>query len=171
MHHAIAFAFASEFCRKLPFARNFRSEDEIFAISFADFHSHSRCEFLRNATFAAFFFEIWWLRFAGEIRLGASEFAFAFTAGSLRPRCTQCSTHKATRNVKKIRNITTNISTMAPLQKDLVMAITWQPCAAPANHQVVAEVWEKDVWDFQAKSGSSGSCRLFLHFLSEKSQF
>ena len=24
---------------------------------------------------------------------------------------------------------------------------------------------EKDVWEFQAKSGSSGSCRLFLHFL------
>ena len=26
-------------------------------------------------------------------------------------------------------------------------------------------VWEKDVWDFQGKSGSSGSCRLFLCFL------
>ena len=25
--------------------------------------------------------------------------------------------------------------------------------------------WSQDVWDFQAKSGSSGSCRLFLHFL------
>ena len=33
------------------------------------------------------------------------------------------------------------------------------------NYQVVADVWEKDVWDFQAKSGSSGSCRLFLQFL------
>ena len=31
--------------------------------------------------------------------------------------------------------------------------------------RVVADVWEKDVWEFQAKSGSSGSCRLFLHFL------
>ena len=30
---------------------------------------------------------------------------------------------------------------------------------------MVADVWEKDVWDFQAKSGSSGSCTLFLHFL------
>ena len=29
---------------------------------------------------------------------------------------------------------------------------------------VVADVWEKDMWDFQAKSGSSGSCPLFLHF-------
>ena len=31
----------------------------------------------------------------------------------------------------------------------------------------VADVWEKDVWDFQAKSGSSGSCCLFLHFLGK----
>ena len=31
--------------------------------------------------------------------------------------------------------------------------------------RAVADVWEKDVWEFQAKSGSSGSCRLFLHFL------
>ena len=31
----------------------------------------------------------------------------------------------------------------------------------------VADVWEKDVWEFQAKSGSSGSCRLFLHFLGK----
>ena len=33
------------------------------------------------------------------------------------------------------------------------------------QNQVVADVWKNDVWDFQAKSGSSGSCRLFLHFL------
>ena len=30
--------------------------------------------------------------------------------------------------------------------------------------RVVTDVWEKHVWDFQAKAGSSGSCRLFLHF-------
>ena len=35
VHQAIAFAIASEFCRKLPSARNFRSDDDIFAISFA----------------------------------------------------------------------------------------------------------------------------------------
>ena len=34
-----------------------------------------------------------------------------------------------------------------------------------ARSQVVADVWEKDAWNFQAKSGSSGSCPLFLHFL------
>ena len=28
--------------------------------------------------------------------------------------------------------------------------------------RVVADVWEKDVWEFQAKSGSSGSCGLFF---------
>ena len=32
---------------------------------------------------------------------------------------------------------------------------------------MAADVWEKDVWEFQAKSGSSGSCRLFLHFLGK----
>ena len=30
---------------------------------------------------------------------------------------------------------------------------------------VVADVWEKDVCEFQAKSGRSGSCHLLLHFL------
>ena len=33
--------------------------------------------------------------------------------------------------------------------------------------RVVADVWERDVWDFQAKSGSSGSCRLFINFLGK----
>ena len=33
--------------------------------------------------------------------------------------------------------------------------------------RVVADVWKKDVWEFQAKSGSSGSCRLFRHFLGK----
>ena len=33
--------------------------------------------------------------------------------------------------------------------------------------RVVADVWKKDVWEFQAKSGSSGSCRLFLNFLGK----
>ena len=37
--------------------------------------------------------------------------------------------------------------------------------ALQTNIQVVADVWKKDVWEFQAKSGSSGSWRLFLHFL------
>ena len=27
-------------------------------------------------------------------------------------------------------------------------------------------VWEKDIWDFQIESGTSGSCTLFLHFMS-----
>ena len=38
------------------------------------------------------------------------------------------------------------------------------------NLRVVADVWKKDVREFQAKSGSSGSCHLFLNFLG-KSQF
>ena len=33
--------------------------------------------------------------------------------------------------------------------------------------KVAEDVWEKDVWEFQAKSGSSGSCRLFFHFLGK----
>ena len=35
------------------------------------------------------------------------------------------------------------------------------------SYRVVADVWEKDIWEFQAKSGSSGSCQLFLHFLGK----
>ena len=37
----------------------------------------------------------------------------------------------------------------------------------PLKCRVVADVWEKDVWDFQAKSGSSGSCRLLPDFLGK----
>ena len=32
---------------------------------------------------------------------------------------------------------------------------------------MVADVWEKHGWDFHAKSGSSGPCRLFLHVLGK----
>ena len=35
------------------------------------------------------------------------------------------------------------------------------------ENRKVEDVWKKDVWEFQAKSGSSGSCRLFLHFLGK----
>ena len=35
MHQAVEFATASEFYRKRPSAGNFRSEDKIFAVSFA----------------------------------------------------------------------------------------------------------------------------------------
>ena len=35
------------------------------------------------------------------------------------------------------------------------------------QHQKDADVWEKHVWEFQAKSGSSGSCCLFLYFLGK----
>ena len=40
VHHAIAFAIASEFCRKHPFARNFRSENENLPFHSQN-HSHS----------------------------------------------------------------------------------------------------------------------------------
>ena len=67
MHQAIAFAIASEFCRKLAFARKFRSEDKIFAISFAKPFAFAS-EFLRNAQFAAFR-----LRFGGKNSLANSR--------------------------------------------------------------------------------------------------
>ena len=35
------------------------------------------------------------------------------------------------------------------------------------DNQEAADVWEKNVWEFQAKSGSSGFCCLFLHFLGK----
>ena len=40
----------------------------------------------------------------------------------------------------------------------------WASKGEIAGDQVLADVWKKGVWDFQAKSGSSDSCRLFLHF-------
>ena len=40
-------------------------------------------------------------------------------------------------------------------------------CLAPREDRVVADVWDKDVWEFQAKSGSSGACRFFLYFLGK----
>ena len=44
VHQAVAFAIASEFGRKPPFARNLHSEDDIFAISFAN-HSQELANF------------------------------------------------------------------------------------------------------------------------------
>ena len=58
MHHALAFAIASEFRRKRPFARNFRSENEVSAISFAKPFAFAS-ELIRSAEFA---------RFGGKIR-------------------------------------------------------------------------------------------------------
>ena len=37
----------------------------------------------------------------------------------------------------------------------------------PWKNKVAADVWKKNVWEIQAKSGSSGSCPLFLHFLGK----
>ena len=45
--------------------------------------------------------------------------------------------------------------------------MTTTTTATAANTRVVADVWEKDVWEFEAKSASSGFCRLFLHFLGK----
>ena len=36
-----------------------------------------------------------------------------------------------------------------------------------SKNRVATDAWKKDVWEFQAKSGSSGSCRLFHHFLGK----
>ena len=52
VHQAIAFGIATEICHKLPFARNFRSEDEIFALSFAKPFAFAS-DFLHNAQLAA----------------------------------------------------------------------------------------------------------------------
>ena len=66
MHHAIAFAIASESCRKRPFARNFRSENEFLTISFAKPFAIAS-ELIRSAQFAAF---LW--RFGGQNSLANS---------------------------------------------------------------------------------------------------
>ena len=36
-----------------------------------------------------------------------------------------------------------------------------------SSNQKYADIWEKDVCNFQAKSGSSGSCPLFLNFIGK----
>ena len=73
-----------------PFARNFRSESPNLAISFAKPFAIAG-ELIRSAKLAAFL-----LRFGGHNSLansrGASEFAFAFAAVSLRPWCAQFQT-------------------------------------------------------------------------------
>ena len=66
VHQAVAFAIASEFCRKRPFARNFRSEDQS--------HSQNQWHSLANSfatLHSQLLFEIWWLKFASQFR-GAS---------------------------------------------------------------------------------------------------
>ena len=45
--------------------------------------------------------------------------------------------------------------------------VDFHPVKLAKNYQMVADVWEQDVWEFRAKSGSSGSCRLFLRFLGK----
>ena len=90
--HALAFASASEFCGKLPFVRNFRSEDNIFATSFAKPFAFAS-EFLRNAECAAFC-----LRFGGSNSLVISKARqnshshsqlYRCDRGALRDSCSQ----------------------------------------------------------------------------------
>ena len=87
VHQAIPLAIATTLRCKRSFAKNFCSENEIFAISFAKQFAIAS-ELIRSASFAALS-----LRFRGKNLLAnfrfASEFAFAFAAVSLRPRCTQ----------------------------------------------------------------------------------
>ena len=60
--------------------------------------------------------------------------------------------------------LSTKNRSLAPCQ-----ALSRAPHVGPAlpQAQKAADVWEKDVWEFQAKSGSSGSCCPFLHFLGK----
>ena len=62
MHQAIAFAIASESCRKRPFATYFRNEDEILAISFAKPFAFATSQ----RTIRSFLLEIWWFKFASD---------------------------------------------------------------------------------------------------------
>ena len=53
-------------------------------------------------------------------------------------------------------------------ERILTVQICDVKCFRQGVDRVVADVWEKDVWEFQAKSGSSGSCRFFfLYFLAK----
>ena len=100
MHQAIAFAIASEFCRKLPFVRNFRSEDEISAFH-SQKHSHSLANSFATLNSQLFVCDLVGLNSPANFQ-GASEFAFAFVAVSLRPRCTQTRTDMITNENQEI---------------------------------------------------------------------
>ena len=55
-----------------------------------------------------------------------------------------------------------------PLLRTLLRTLSY--CVEPICSPAISEIrgcLEKDVWEFQAKSGSSGSCRLSLHFLGK----
>ena len=87
VHHAIAFAIASEFCRKRPFARNFRSENENLQFHSQN-HSHSLANSFATPNSQLFVWDLVPKNSLANFR-GASEFAFPFAAVSLRPWCTQ----------------------------------------------------------------------------------
>ena len=68
VHQAIAFAIASRFCHKCSFARNFRSENKMFAISFARPFAIASEVIGSNSQrlVCNIFFGIWWQTFASK---------------------------------------------------------------------------------------------------------
>ena len=71
-----------------------------------------------------------------------------------------CTLARTQRENDHIEDRVLDASRWSPFSGNFIGAIS-------ADYQVVADVWKKGVWEFQAKSGSSGSRRLFLHFLGK----
>ena len=65
MHQAVAFAIASEFCRKRPFARNFCSENDI-SRNFIRRNTCNRQQINSQRVVRSFVCEIWRPKFASE---------------------------------------------------------------------------------------------------------
>ena len=99
------------------------------------------------------------LRF-GVFREGVFQKMPAIGGAISERNCYEICRRKSPQNTEKHKRKLCAEVPERPLPKDPFFS------AADVN-RVVADVCGKDVWDFQAKSWSSGSCLLFLHFLGK----
>ena len=86
--------------------------------------------------------------------------------GAIKIHCTAMDSVAANRRLSTSQQGKEDFSLI--VEDTSVVKFTLCPAYAfiPSN-RVAADVWKKDVWEFQAKFGSSGSCRLFLDFLGK----
>ena len=111
---------------------------------------------------SVFAFQYWyWVIFKSPIS-GLPKAAFVANSGFV--PCHRQGISTKTAKMASLRSTHTHMKQLRPLllrprENDELTQRT------PPYYRKVADVWKKDVWEFQAKSGSSGSCRLFLHFL------
>ena len=125
------------------FVANFQSFSAARTIFFHNFIRKSiriRYRIPSQRLIRSFFFEIWWRKFASANFRGASEFAFAFAAVSLRPRFTQRLTIDAqnlpTRFVVFLPNVCGSVAATLPRSPPLNKGIV--VCRATPGHYTPA---------------------------------